>query len=53
MIKKFNELWDEWITRFLNITMTENKVEIKKLDIFNSTSNWQWTEEDTIAESIF
>lgn len=46
-------MWAEWITKFLNIAMTENKMEIKRLDVFTSTSNWQWSQEDEIAEMIF
>lgn len=53
IIKKFNEMWDLWITKFLNITHKECKIETKRLDIFTSTNNWQWSEDDDMAEIIF
>ena len=49
MLKKFDEDWNTWVADFLHGKHRDNKAYIRRLDIFTSTNNWKFSQEDQLA----
>lgn len=46
MLRKFDEDWNKWVVDFLHGKHRDNKTQIRRLDIFTSTNNWKFSQED-------
>ena len=50
MLKRWNEQWNKWVSDFTHEAPKKEMPSLKRLDIFTRTNNWQYSENDKIAE---